>query len=88
MMKHYFSEGAQGKGDAGKRPGDDKGDDRDKDDNFPIIKNCFMIFGGPTAYDSRHRHKLEHQEVHAAEPATLAFLDWSGSPSFFTITTT
>jgi hypothetical protein len=58
MMKRYFSEGAQGKGDPSKRPKDDKGDSREKDDNFPIINNCFKIFCGPTTYDSRH--KLEH----------------------------
>jgi hypothetical protein len=39
-----------------------------------------MIFGSPAAYDSRRQHKLERREVYAAEPATPAFLDWSGSP--------
>jgi hypothetical protein len=34
MMKRYFFGGAQGKGDAGKRPKDNKGDGREKDDNF------------------------------------------------------
>jgi hypothetical protein len=38
-------QGAQGKGDASKRSEDNKGDDREKDDNFPVINNCFMIFG-------------------------------------------
>jgi hypothetical protein len=35
-----------------------------------------MIFGGPTAYDSKHRQKLARREPYAAEPATLAFLRW------------
>jgi hypothetical protein len=70
MMKCYFSRGAQGKGDPGKRPEEDKGNGKKKDDDFPIINNNFMIFGGPTAYDSRHQPKLEHQEVYTAKPAT------------------
>jgi hypothetical protein len=53
MMKRYFSRGAQRKGDPSKRLEEDKGDGKEKDDNFPIINNCFMIFGGPAAYDSR-----------------------------------
>jgi hypothetical protein len=63
MMKRYFSGGAPGKGDLGKRPKEDKGDDKEKDDDFSIINNCFMIFGGPVAYDSRSQHKLECREV-------------------------
>jgi hypothetical protein len=53
MMKRYFSRGAQGKGDVGKGPEDDRGDGQEKDNNFSIINNYFMIFGGPIAYDSR-----------------------------------
>jgi hypothetical protein len=34
MMKCYFSGGAQGRGDLGKRPEEDKGDDKEKDDDF------------------------------------------------------
>jgi hypothetical protein len=83
MMNCYFSRVAQGKGDPSKRPEDDKGDGREKDDNFPVINNCFMIFGEPTAYDSMRQRKLEHQEIYAAKPATLAFLDWSESAITF-----
>jgi hypothetical protein len=54
MMKRYFSRDAQGKGDPGKRPEEDKGNNKKKDDDFPIVNNYFMIFGGPMAYDSRH----------------------------------
>jgi hypothetical protein len=83
MMKHYFSGGAQGKGDASKGPEDDRGDDREKDDNFSVINNCFMIFGGPVAYDSQRQRKLEHREVYAVEPATPSFLRWSRSAITF-----
>jgi hypothetical protein len=82
-MKHYYSGGAQGKGDPSKRPEDNKGYGREKDDNFPVINNCFMIFGGPAAYDSRRQRKLERREVYTAELAMPAFLDWSGSAITF-----
>jgi hypothetical protein len=78
MMKRYFFGVAQGKGDPGKRPEEDKGDDKEKDDDFPIVNNCFMIFGAPVAYDSRCHHKLEHRGVYVAKPATPPFLDWFG----------
>jgi hypothetical protein len=82
-IKRYFSRGAQGKGDPGKRPEEEKGDGKEKDDDFPIVNNCFMIFGGPAAYDSRCQHKLECQEVYATEPIMPAFLDWSRSAITF-----
>jgi hypothetical protein len=40
-----------------------------------VINNCFMIFGGPVAYDSKRQRKLECREVYTAEPATPAFLN-------------
>jgi hypothetical protein len=75
MMKRYFSGGAQEKGDPDKRPEEDKGNGKEKDDDFLVIINCFKIFGGSAAYDSRRQRKLERREVYAAEPATPAFLD-------------
>jgi hypothetical protein len=59
MMKRYFSRGAHGKGDPGKRPEEDKGNGKKKDNGFPVVGNCFMIFGGPAAYDSKRQRKLE-----------------------------
>jgi hypothetical protein len=83
MMKCYFSRGTKGKGDQGKKPEEDKGDRGEKDDDFPVINNCFMIFGGPAAYNTKRQCKLEHQEVYAAEPTTPAFLNWSGTTITF-----
>jgi hypothetical protein len=48
-MKCYFFGGAKGKGDYGKKHEDDKGDGGEKDDGFPVINNCFMIFDGLAA---------------------------------------
>jgi hypothetical protein len=52
MMKRYFSGGTQGKGDPSKRPEEDKGNGKEKDDDFLNVNNCFMILGGAAAYDS------------------------------------
>jgi hypothetical protein len=38
-IKCYFFGGAQGKGDPGKRPEEEKGDGKEKDDDFPIVNN-------------------------------------------------
>jgi hypothetical protein len=80
MMKHFFTS-IPAKGDAGKKSKDDKGDG--KGGGFPVINNCFMIFGGPTAYDTKRRHKLERREVYAIEPVMPAYLDWSDAAITF-----
>jgi hypothetical protein len=83
MMKRYFSKGVLAKGDQDKKPEGSKEDDRGKDDAFPIINNCFMIFGGLTSYDSKRQCKLERREVYATEPAMPTFLNWSDSAITF-----
>jgi hypothetical protein len=55
---------------------DDKKDDpkRDnKDEGFPKIHDCFMIYGGP----STRQRKQERREVFSVRPTTPLFLDWS-----------
>ena len=42
-----------------------------------------MIFGGSTAYDSKHRRKVTRHEVYTAELATPPFLRWSESAITF-----
>jgi hypothetical protein len=80
MINHFFTN-IPAKGDMGKKPKDDKGDD--KGGGFPIVNNCFMIFGGPTAYDTKRRRKLVRREVYAAEPAMPAYLDRSDAAITF-----
>jgi hypothetical protein len=82
-MKCYFFGGAKGKGDYGKKHEDDKGDGGEKDDGFPVINNCFMIFDGLAAYNTKRQCKLEHRDVYAAEPAMPAFLNRSGAAITF-----
>jgi hypothetical protein len=76
MMRRYFSRGGQPKDDAEKKAPDAQGGD-DKDDRFPEVKNCFMIFGGRSTQLTTRQRKRERREVYAAEPATPYFLDWS-----------
>jgi hypothetical protein len=68
IMKRFFTS-ILAKGDAAKKPKDDKGG------GFPVVNNYFMIFRGPVAYDTKRRRKLEHREVYAAEPTTPAYLN-------------
>jgi hypothetical protein len=76
MMQCYFSQCGQPKDDAEKKAADAQEGD-DKDDGFPKVKNCFMIFGGCSAQLTTCQRKHESREVYATEPTTLSFLDWS-----------
>jgi hypothetical protein len=73
LMKKFLFEGSK-KEDREKKP-DPPGDDaEEKEDAFLEETGCLIIFSGPMAYDSKHRRKLVHREVYAAEPATPVFL--------------
>jgi hypothetical protein len=52
-----------------------KGDD--KDEGFPEIHDCFMIYGGPSTCLSTRQHKWERREVFSVQLTTPLFLDWS-----------
>ena len=58
-------------------------DTEEKDDGFPTLNGCLMIFGGSAAYDSKHRQKVARREVYTAQPATPPFLRWSESAITF-----
>ena len=58
-------------------------DAKGKDDGFPTLDGCLMIFGGSDAYDSKRRQKIMRREVYVTEPATPAFLRWSESAITF-----
>jgi hypothetical protein len=72
MLRRYF-ESIGVKKDNKKE--DPKGDD--KDEGFPEIHDCFMIYGGPSTRLSTRQRKREHREVFSVQPATPLFLDWS-----------
>jgi hypothetical protein len=51
LMKKFLSRGSKQKD--GKKKPDPSEDDAEKEDAFPEETGCLMIFGGPTAYDSK-----------------------------------
>jgi hypothetical protein len=67
---------------------DGKGHDNDKkegskEEGFPEVHNCFMIYGGQAANASARHHKQEHREVCSVKVATPVYLDWSDKPITF-----
>ena len=58
-------------------------DTEEKDNGIPMSDCCLMIFGGSTAYDSKHRQKVTRREVYTTEPVTPPFLRWSESAITF-----
>ena len=73
LTKRFFSGGSN----KGEHRGDPKlatDDDERKDDDFPTLDGCLMIFEGSVAYDSRRCQKLACREVYTAEPTAPSFL--------------
>jgi hypothetical protein len=70
MLRRYFESIGVKKDDKKEDP---KGDD--KDEGFPEIHDCFMIYGGPSTCLSTRQCKREHREVFSVQPATPLFLD-------------
>jgi hypothetical protein len=73
MLRRYFE--SLGIKDDKKEDPKEKGDD--KDEGFPEIHDCFMIYGGSLTRLSVHQRKWEHREVFFVCLATPLFLDWS-----------
>jgi hypothetical protein len=67
---------------------DGKGHDNDKkeggkEEGFPEVHNCFMIYGGQAANASARHRKQERREVCLVKVAALVYLDWSDKPITF-----
>jgi hypothetical protein len=65
---------------------DPKGDD--KDEGFPEIHDCFMIYGGPSMHLSTRQRKRERREVFSVQLATPSSLTGPRWPSLSTLMTT
>jgi hypothetical protein len=81
MLRRYFHK-------AGLPAGDDKGQDDnkkegDKEEEFPEVHSCFMIYGGKVANASARHRKQERREVCSVKVAALVYLDWSDKPITF-----
>jgi hypothetical protein len=81
MLRHYFHK-------AGSPAGDGKGKDNnkkegDKEEEFPEVHGCFMIYGGQVANASARHRKQEHREVCSVKVAVSVYLDWFDKPITF-----
>jgi hypothetical protein len=55
----------------------------DKEEEFPEVYNCFMIYGGQVANASARHRKQERREVCSVKVAASVYLDWSDKPITF-----
>jgi hypothetical protein len=67
---------------------DGKGHDNDKkegdkEEGFPEVHNCFMIYDGQTANASARHRKQECREVCLVKVAAPVYLNWSDKPITF-----
>jgi hypothetical protein len=73
MLRHYFNK-AGPSAEGGKDQGNNnKGGD--KEEEFPEVHNCFMIYGGQVANASARHCKQERREVCSAKVAMPVYLD-------------
>jgi hypothetical protein len=81
MLRRYFNKaGPSAEG------GMDQGNNKkggDKEEEFPEVHICFMIYGGQVANASTRHHKQERREVCSVKVATPVYLDWSDKPITF-----
>jgi hypothetical protein len=81
MLRRYFHK-------TGPPAEDGKGHDNDKkeggkEEEFPKVHNCFMIYGGQAVNASARHRKQERQEVCLVKAAAPVYLDWSDKPITF-----
>jgi hypothetical protein len=55
----------------------------DKEEEFPEVHSCFMIYGGKVANASARHRKQERREVFSVKVAAPVYLDWSDKPITF-----
>jgi hypothetical protein len=80
LRRHFHKTGPPAK--------DGKGHDNDKkeggkEEGFPEVHNCFMIYGGQAANASARHRKQERWEVCLVKMAAPVYLDWSDKPITF-----
>jgi hypothetical protein len=81
MLRCYFNK-AGPLAEGGKDQGNNK-KGGDKEEEFPEVHNCFMIYGGQVANASARHRKQERREVCSVKVATPVYLDWSDKPITF-----
>jgi hypothetical protein len=81
MLQRYFIK-AGPSAEGGKDQGNNK-KGGDKDEEFPEVRNCFMIYGGQVANASARHRKQERWEVCSVKVAASVYLDGSDKPIIF-----
>jgi hypothetical protein len=81
MFRRYFNK-ARPSAEGGKDQGNNK-KGGDKEEEFPEVHNCFMIYGGQVANASAQHRKQERREVCSVKVAAPVYLDWSDKPITF-----
>jgi hypothetical protein len=81
MLRRYFVK-AGPSAEGGKDQGNNK-KGGDKDEEFPEVHDCFMIYGGQVANASARHRKQERREVCSVKVAVPVYLDWSDKPITF-----
>jgi hypothetical protein len=77
---HFHKAGPPAEG--GRAHNNDKKEDH-KEEEFPEVHDCFMIYGGQVANASARHRKQERWEVCSVKVAALVYLDWSDKPITF-----
>jgi hypothetical protein len=54
-----------------------------KAEEFPEVRDCFMIYGGPVANASARHRKQERRGVYSVKVVAPVYLDWSDKPITF-----
>jgi hypothetical protein len=80
LQRHFHRAGPPAEG--GRAHHDDKKEDH-KAEEFPEVRDCFMIYCGPVANASARHRKQERREVCSAKVAAPVYLDWSDKPITF-----
>jgi hypothetical protein len=81
MLRRYFIK-AGPSAEGGKDQGNIK-KGGDKDEEFPEVRDYFMIYGGHVANASARHRKQERREVCSVKVAAPVCLDWSDKPITF-----
>jgi hypothetical protein len=81
MLRRYFNKAGPSV-EGGKDQGNHK-KGGDKEEEFPDVHNCFMIYGGQVAIASARYRKQERREVCSVKVAAPVYLDWFDKPITF-----
>jgi hypothetical protein len=81
MLRRYFIK-AGPLAEGGKDQGNNK-KGGDKEEEFPEVCDCFMIYGGQVANASARHRKQERREVCSVKVAAPIYLEWSDKPITF-----